>query len=298
MAGSLINKYIWLIDTIKRRGRITRNEINDLWQESSFSRGEKMSRRTFLNYRNGAEDMFKISIEYDPATYEYYIDETGPDEGESRVRNWLLDSMSLNGMMRDSQDIANLIMVENVPSAREHLSVIIDSLRQGHRVEFHYQSYDRVQAHKVVLEPYFLRIFKQLWYVIGRDVKDNKIKTYALDRMSQLHTTAVEYKIPEGFSGERYFANSFGIITSQGEAKNISLRVKPKQAKYFRALPLHHSQREDVHERYSIFHYKMFLTYDLTQQLLSYGPEIEVLEPRELKVAIIEKLKETLEQYK
>ena len=87
MAGSLINKYIWLIDTIKRRGRITRNEINDLWQESSFSRGEKMSRRTFLNYRNGAEDMFKISIEYDPATYEYYIDETGSDEGESRVRN-------------------------------------------------------------------------------------------------------------------------------------------------------------------------------------------------------------------
>ena len=74
--------------------------------------------------------------------------------------------------------------------------------------------------------------------------------------------------------------------------------MKPKQAKYFRALPLHHSQREDVHERYSIFHYKMFLTYDLTQQLLSYGPEIEVLEPRELKVAIIEKLKETLEQYK
>ena len=35
----------------------------------------------------------------------------------------------------------------------------------------------------------------------------------------------------------------------------------------------------------------MYITYDLTQQLLSYGPEIEVVEPRELKAAIVEKLK-------
>ena len=41
----------------------------------------------------------------------------------------------------------------------------------------------------------------------------------------------------------------------------------------------------------------MYITYDLTQQLLSYGPEIEVVEPRELKAAIVEKLKATLEQY-
>lgn len=298
MAGSLINKYIWLIDLIKRRGRITREEVNRAWINSSFSRGEEMSRRTFLNYRNGAEEMFKVTIGYDASTYEYYIDESHSQESEARVRDWLLDSMALNGMMRDSQDIANLIMVENVPSAREHLPVIVDSLRQGKRVEFLYQSYDRIQAHKVVLEPYFLRIFKQLWYVIGLDTKDNKIKTYALDRMSKLHITDVDYAIPEGFSGEQYFANSFGITTSQGEAKNITLRVKPKQAKYFRALPLHHSQTEEVHEQYSLFHYKMYITYDLTQQLLSYGPEIEVIEPRELKVTIIEKLKSTLEQYK
>ena len=31
----------------------------------------------------------------------------------------------------------------------------------------------------VVIEPYCVRIFKQLWYVIGSNVKDKKIKTYA-----------------------------------------------------------------------------------------------------------------------
>ena len=295
MASRLINKYVWIVDTILRHRRITRQELNELWiAAKDISDGCEMPRRTFFNYCKAIESTFDIDILCDRSTYEYYIES---DDNRGDIRDWLLDSMALNGMMRDSQDIANLIMVENVPSAREHLPVIVDSLRQGKRVEFLYQSYDRIQAHKVVLEPYFLRIFKQLWYVIGLDTKDNKIKTYALDRMSKLHITDVDYAIPEGFSGEQYFANSFGITTSQGEAKNITLRVKPKQAKYFRALPLHHSQTEEVHEQYSLFHYKMYITYDLTQQLLSYGPEIEVVEPRELKAAIVEKLKATLEQY-
>ena len=296
MSRNIINKYVWILDTVERYGSITRDQLNKLWQESPISDGEPLARRTFYNYRMGIEEIFGISIGYNSSTYEYFV-ENSNNTGE--LAGWIINSMSINGMLSDAGDIADRVMFEEVPSAREYLATVIEAIKTSRKLKFSYSPYYRsMLTEGIVLEPYFLRIFKQLWYVIGRDVKDNKIKTYALDRMSQLHTTAVEYKIPEGFSGERYFANSFGIITSQGEAKNISLRVKPKQAKYFRALPLHHSQREDVHERYSTFHYKMFLTYDLTQQLLSYGPEIEVLEPRELKVAIIEKLKETLEQYK
>ncbi len=298
MAGSLINKYIWLIDTIQRRGRITRKEINAQWRLSPYSDGGDLPRRTFLNYRNGIADMFKINIDYDPATFEYYIDNTNTDDSEARVLNWLIDSMALSGMMRDSKDIANLIMVENVPSAREHLPNIINALRQRKRITFQYKSYNRSNPSDVVLEPYFLRIFKQLWYVIGRNTRDNKVKTYALDRMANLHTTSVDYTIPDNFNGEVYFKDCFGITTSQAEAKNIMLRVESKQAKYFRALPLHHSQSEEVHDQYSIFHYKMQITYDLMQQLLSYGPDVEVVQPIELRVAMKQRLTEALNQYK
>lgn len=298
MSVSLINKYIWIIDTIQRRGRITRSELDRLWQLSPLSDGRPMPRRTFLNYRNGAEDTFKVNINYDPSTYEYYIDATDEQGSEARVRNWLLDSMALSGMLRQSQDITDRIMVEDVPSARDHLPVIIDALRSGHRLRFLYQSYDRSQAHEVTLEPYFVRIFKQLWYAIGLSVADGKIKTYALDRIRQLHTTTDTYRIPESFSPEDYFRDFFGITTSQGQAKDITLRATAKQAKYLRALPLHHSQQEELHDAYSIFHYHMHITYDLQQQLLSYGPEIEVLTPRELKLAIADKLQRALEQYR
>lgn len=296
MAISIINKYIWIIDTIQRRGPITFAQLNELWKENkSLSNGNPMPRRSFLNYRNGAEELFNESIHYNASTHEYSIEKL--DSSQHRICNWLLDTMSVSGMMRDSQDIASKIMVEDVPSARNRLPIIIDSLKQQKRISFQYKAYDRSQAHEVVIEPYFVRIFKQLWYVIGMNVADKRLKTYALDRMSDVRITNRNYKIPEDFNAEDFFADCFGITTSRGEAKDIVLRVKPIQAKYFRALPLHHSQSEELHDQYSIFHYHMYITYDLIQQLLSYGPEVEVVSPQELRVSIKQKLIDNLKQY-
>ena len=76
MAKNVINKYLWIIDTIQRYRRITLEEFNDLWVKSSLSEGEPLSRRTFYNYRQGIADVFNIVIENDPSNYEYYIANT------------------------------------------------------------------------------------------------------------------------------------------------------------------------------------------------------------------------------
>ncbi|MGM9802841.1 MAG: WYL domain-containing protein [Muribaculaceae bacterium] len=296
MAGLLIKKYIWLIDTIQRHGPITLKDIASLWKAHEISGGNRLPRRSFLNYRNGAEEVFGVSVKYNSSTHEYSIDNT--DQSEVRMRNWLLDSMSLSNMLSNASDISSRIMIEAVPSARNRLPIIVDSLKQLKRISFTYKAYDRSQAHTVVVEPYCVRIFKQLWYVIGVSVKDRRIKTYALDRMSDLRITGDSYIIPSDFNAEEYFKYCFGITTSRGSAKDIVLHVKPMQAKYFRALPLHPSQSEELHDEYSVFHYHMYITYDLIQQLLSYGPEIKVIEPRELRVQLTEKLQAALEQYK
>ena len=83
-----------------------------------------------------------------------------------------------------------------------------------------------------------------------------------------------------------------------GQAKDIVLRVEPRQAKYFRALPLHPSQQEVVHDNYSIFTYRMFNTYDLRQAILSYGSNVEVLQPPELRTMIREELQHSLDAYR
>lgn len=297
MAKNLIAKYIWMVDTIERHGAITRERLNQLWMQSEFSDGNPLPRRSFYNYRNGIADTLGIDIEFNQSTYEYYIAHDGTDTANRRMQ-WLLDSMSISGMVSSSSDLSSRILLEYVPSAREFLPMIIDAMRQNLRIKFSYKSYMRAnQQNGIIIEPYFVKIFNQLWYVIGYNTADKKIKTYSLDRMSNVNITDAKFEMPEDFVPEEFFADCYGITTNQAEPKRIAIKAEPTQAKYLRALPLHPSQQEELHDNYSIFRYKMRNTYDLRERLLSHGSSIEILEPPELKAQIVDEMKKALENY-
>lgn len=298
MAKDLLNRYIWLVDTIRHHGRITRSALNECWERSSYSQGEKgIPRRTFYNYRQAVEELFSITICCDPATYEYYIEED--DSGGSRITDWLLDASATSNVLQGSRDVAERIMLEYTPSAREYLAPIIDAIRYNHPVVFDYHPYTRVNPTRgVELEPYFLRIFRQLWYVTGRNTADGKVKTYSLDRISNLHISTEVFTPPPGLTDpEVYFSDAYGIMVTRGEPKEVKLKVEARQAKYFRALPLHHSQTEEVGDSYSIFSYRLLLTDDFVQQILGYGPRVTVLAPRELRTMVTTALRESLANY-
>ncbi len=297
MSKDLFNRYIWLIDTIKRYGHITREELNVRWKKSPFSNGEPLPRRTFYNYRMAIEDLFKVNIECNPSTFEYYIDEG--DTHNEGVTNWLLNTTAMSNVLSESRDISNRIFIEDVPSAREFLATVIDALKEFKQIKFTYQPYSRTNATPdIVIEPYFLKIFRQRWYITGLNIKEDKVKTYALDRMKDVVVLQETFVIPENFDAESYTKYSFGIIFSQGEIKNVSIKTDSRQAKYLRALPLHQSQQEMIHDTYSIFNYRLRITPDFVQELLSHGPSITVLDPPELKAMVVTSLEESLANYK
>lgn len=296
MSKDLFSKYIWLIDTIKRHGRITREEINSCWKNSPYSNGESIPRRTFYNYRLAIEELFNIIIECDASTFEYYISDE--DKHQESVTNWLLNSTATNGLITSARDISDRVFLEDVPSAREHLSVIIEALRTSSAVKFDYHPYTRSLPSKgVVIEPYFTKIFKQRWYVVGRNVKEDRIKTYALDRMSSVTQLSDKFEMPADFDPAEYFNDAFGIVVDQSDPKRITIKTDTTQAKYFRALPLHHSQSEMIHDQYSVFEYKMRVTPDLVSEILSYGPRVVVLAPPELRTIIRNETRRSLENY-
>ena len=260
MARNKIAVYVWIVDTIESHRHITLEELNRLWCNSSLSDGNPIPRRTFFNYRNAIEEMFNINIQCNRSTFEYYI-ENCDNEADSRMHHWLLDTFSMTGMLSNSKDLSGRIIVEDVPSAREHLPVVIQAMREDKRIVFDYHPYTRSQASKgVVICPYFVKIFKQLWYVIGHNVADGKIKTYSLDRMTNLNISSTSFKMPEGFEPQSFFKDCYGITINQNEPKDIALRVSHTQARYPRALPLHHTQSEEAHDTSSIFRYRTLLT--------------------------------------
>lgn len=297
MPKNMLNTYIWLVDTIRSHGAITREELNRLWVRSPLSNGEPMARRTFYNYRNAIEELFKINIECNSSTFQYYI-EGNEDAQKNNMTDWMLNTASISNVLTTASDISNRIFLEDVPSAREYLSPVMSALRENSEIAFTYSPYSRSgKGKKVSMEPYFLKIFRQRWYITGRNTSENKIKTYALDRMSGLTISTRKFCLPPDFDPETYFKDAFGIVFSLGEVHKVVLRVDKQQAKYMRALPLHHSQSEMVDDNYSIFHYNLRLTPDLVQEIMSYGPSVTVLSPPELRAMITTRLKDTLKNY-
>lgn len=296
MARNLLGRYIWLIDTIRRYGSITREQLNRLWIRSPYSDGEPLPRRTFYNYRAAIEELFSISIECNPATYEYYI--ASGDNRQEGVTDWLLNSAAMSNVLSTVSDVSDRIFLEDVPSARMYLSQVVSALREHRAVHFTYRPYTRsTPTTGVIVEPYFLKIFRQRWYLTGRNAIDGKVKTYALDRMEDVTLADNTFTPDPTFDAESYVRDTFGIVFSQGEPKDVALRTDPRQAKYFRALPLHHSQREAVHDNYSIFYYRLRLTPDFVQELLSLGPKVTVIAPPELRAMVRTSLRETLSLY-
>lgn len=218
MAKDLFNRYVWIVDTIRRHNTITRSELNDRWKRSPFSNGEALPRRTFYNYRNAIEEIFGIRIQFNPTTYEYSIEnDDHSDDRTTNVTDWILNSASMSNVMADMSAIADKVFLEDVPSARLYLAPILQALRECHTVRFSYHPYTRsLPTPGVEVQPYFIKIFRQRWYLTGLNLADNRIKTYALDRMSEVNISTDTFTPPEYFDAADFVRDSFGIVFSHG----------------------------------------------------------------------------------
>ena len=57
MAQNQMNKYVWLVDTIHRAGKISLEDINRKWLDNDLSEGIEIPKRTFHKWRIAIEEM-------------------------------------------------------------------------------------------------------------------------------------------------------------------------------------------------------------------------------------------------
>ncbi|MDE7382122.1 MAG: WYL domain-containing protein [Muribaculaceae bacterium] len=297
MSKDLISRYVWIIDTLNRYERLTREDISRLWERSSLSNGTPMPERSFYNYRRAIEEAFHIDIPCDRQGY-YYIDRSGSRAAKS-LTNWLVDTYALNLALKDSEEAYGMVEVEDVPSARGHLPSVLQAIRDCSKVKFTYAGFNRSRAeHDIIFLPYYLKRYKQRWYMIGSKEKNGEIRTYALDRIRELTVTTDTFKRPEGLDMDEIFGNIIGVTASKADVRTVRLQVTPMQAKYFRALPLHSSQiEEEICDDYSIFTYRLKLNYELVHELMGLGAAVRVLAPKELIIMVTQALRDALNQY-
>ncbi|MCM1376920.1 MAG: WYL domain-containing protein [Clostridium sp.] len=295
MSKNLIHRYIWLVDILNRYGRLSLSELQELWRKDSNLSEKPLCDRTFFHYRRSIEEIFHIEIKCDHNRY--YI---APDNTRSTrtLSNWLLDSYAINGALAMADDAADWVEVEDVPSAREWLPAVIEAIRSRHKIRFTYAGFTKTHPDVGILfSPFFLKRFKQRWYMVGMKDQKRELRTYALDRIRALDTTDNTFRRPKGLDPAEIFDNIIGITASKGEVRDVRLKTTPMQAKYFRALPFHASQTEEIADGYSIFSYRLKVNYELVHEILSFGSAVKVLSPPELRTMVCNALRETLLQY-
>ena len=285
MAKDLFSRYIWLVDTIYQAGGITFEEINERWLRSSMSGGVDIPLKTFHNHRKAIEDMFDINIVCDKRNGYKYCIENADDMKKGGIRTWLLNTFAVSNLINESHHLRRRIVFEQIPSGQKYLTPLIEAMRDGRTIELQYKSFWRQDEYTVEVEPYLVKVFRQRWYLLARNIGKDALRIYALDRIHELRQTKNIFSMPEDFSPEEYFYHSFGIISQDNcPPEIIELKVYGTQRNYFKTLPLHHSQEEiENTDEYSIFRYFLSPTYDFIQEILSHGYVVEVLTPKHVR---------------
>lgn len=283
---SLINNYVWLIDFIRRRGKVPFKEINKAWQRAGRDGGLELSKRTFLRHINDIADIFGIDIECEGCgEYGYYI--TYDDSESDTTKTWLLNSMSLHNFICESQQLKKRVLLEDIPSGQKHLTTIIEAMRDQTKVHIWYQAFGK-EERDFLIEPQCVKLFRQRWYTLAKS--EIGIRIYALDRINNAESTSKKYEFSD-LVPEEIFENIIGVSPSDRKIEKIVVKAfKDKEHGYedcyLRSLPLHKSQREIAEKstkEYAVFEYNMKITFELIQELLHHKDSIEVIAPKSLR---------------
>ena len=291
-------RYNKILQSLKTSPK-TFEELKDILERQSEDYGDDLSvsKRTFQRDMNDILSIFKIEIDFNHHIKKYEI-----KTEDLEVSNRMLEAFNLFEVLSSTEKVQEYIYFDSyIETGEQYLQKIVQAIQQKKVLNFTYQKYWITDVSNRQLESYAIRLFKKRWYLIGKDLKDKQIKTFGIDRMSDLAIVNQKYSIPKDFSVQKMFENSYGIISKErpnDEVEEIILQLEPTQGKYIKSLPLHPSQKVIAdHPEYLLISLKLYITFDFVKEILSMGNLVKIIQPQSLIKQVKSNLQQALEQY-
>lgn len=137
-------------------------------------------------------------------------------------------------------------------------------------------------------------------YLIGHSSIVNALRAYKLERIESAHMVKDDYSIPPDFPGLEILRNAWSIVMG-GEIVRVVLRFSPQVKNRVLETRWHPSQQShDDPERpgFLIWEVRVADTMDLIPWIRGWGADCEVLEPRELREALVREAMRLAEVYR
>ena len=165
------------------------------------------------------------------------------------------------------------------------------------------------RVYKVV--PWYLREYNRRWYLFGLNFSDNRVAHFSFDRIEGSVSDAYGYPyLPPSESIESLLRDVVGVSLPDGEVYEIIFWVSDESADFVSRKPIHSTQVElaekeceefagflTCHRGGKIFKISCKINYELEREMTSFGPELVVLKPIELRKRIVDKLQWMLDEY-
>lgn len=257
------------------------------------------SRMHYIHYADDSYSLYNNDLSVkEVQTLQSVIDMLGRFRG-STTHAWLEEVLSnLEYRFGIKSDTKLVIAFEENEQLQglEHLSNLIDATLHHQAIELAYEPYGKTKRICPV-HPYFMKQYNGRWFLLGLNSEKRRIETYALDRIKEVKALAEGFIPNEDIDFGAYFEHIVGISVPYDSLEPIELilRFSEKRFPYVSSKPIHASQK--LLSTPCTISISVIPTPELTQQIFSFGPDVEVLAPESFRSEIAEKIKATYNLY-
>ena len=290
-------RYLYVIDRLRSRP-CSFNELQEhvmrKLENDDIDTTFEYAIRTFERDKKDITALFGIVIQYNRKDKTYAIDE---EEIEDQSVTRMIDAFSIHHALQEGNKLSPSVFLEKRKSlGTEHIYGIIHAIQNLCLLQFTHQKHWEDFSTQREVKPIAIKESQQRWYLVALDKKNETVKTFGLDRISNLKITDTKFK-PVAYNVETEFQHAFGVETYEA-AKKVILEFSKQQGNYIKTFPLHKSQRivKETEDAVSI---EIFIhtTNDIKMELLKYGSNVKVIAPISLQNDIKNRISEMSNLY-
>ncbi len=283
----LIRRYVWLVDTIRRAGRLSLDDINSRWIDNYMlnpDHKDKIPERTFHRHREAIAALFGIEIVCDRTSNTYFIADSDELDRPS-FTSWLFNGLALDNLLMCQKEVKSKVLFEDTPGGNEHLPAIVEAMSSNRVLSMTYKSYNRKELTQWLIKPCGLKQYRRRWYLVGNKIGEECLLTFALDRIVNIEISDKIFEPNTYENIDRLFNDVVGVFVDPDlDVEDVTVRVYGKQRNYFEGTPLHHSQTLiNQTSEYSDYRFHLRPEYEFQHEMLRLGPDAEVLSPQWLR---------------
>ncbi len=170
-----------------------------------------------------------------------------------------------------------------------------DAIIHQQPLKVEYRNFDD-KAFTWTIHPYYIKQYNSRWFLLGMNPEFGRISNVPLDRIDNIDPVHIDFIPNTEIDFDRYFDEVIGVTLSREPARQVQLKFSPKRLQYILTKPIHKSQ-VCADPKTGIVTITVVLNKELESLILNYGPDVEVLEPAELRDTVKRKVAETYEKY-